>query len=132
MTSVSLSAGVFTCLTLFVNTMVVDACVTVSESDVDRHLKRYSTYDTSQGASDGIALSTALLIPEFASNPLYPRILQVFVDAATNRLHANRFLQLCALMSSDMPVTAKKRCTFGPVLGLNVVTYTIQWRRPYS
>jgi len=53
---------------------------------------------------------TALSIPEFASNPLYPRILQIFIDPQTLQLPAHRFLQLCALMSSSMPVAAKKRC----------------------
>jgi len=67
-------------------------------------------YDPSQGATSGIPLLTALSIPEFASNPLYSRILQIFVDPQTQQLHANRFLQLCALMSSNMPVAAKKRC----------------------
>jgi len=67
-------------------------------------------YDVSQGAKCGISLMTALTIPEFASNPLYPRILQIFVDPQTQQLHAHRFLQLCALMSSNMPVAAKKRC----------------------
>jgi len=85
-------------------------CVAVDESDVERHLRRYTMYDTSQDAKSGIPLSTALLIPEFASNPLYPRILQIFVDAGTKRLTAERFLQMCALMSSSMPTAAKKQC----------------------
>jgi len=79
-------------------------------------------YDRSQDAKDGISLATALSIPEFASNPLYPRILQFFVDAQTKRLHADRFLQLCALMSSSMPVSAKKRC----MLFLVIMLYILQ------
>ena len=85
-------------------------CAKVDRSDIERHLQRYSMYDPSQGAKDGIPLNTALSIPEFASNALYPRILQIFVSAETGRLSADRFLQLCALMSSSMPATAKKRC----------------------
>jgi len=85
-------------------------CTTVNRSDVERHLKRYAMYDPSPGAKDGIPLSTALSVPEFASNAFYPRILQIFVDAQSERLFADRFLQLCALMSSSMPATAKKQC----------------------
>lgn len=85
--------------------------VTVSKLDVESHLARYAIYDQSPGAKDGIPLATALSIPEFASNALYPRILQMFIDAETGRLSADRFLQLCALMSSSMPAAAKKQCT---------------------
>jgi len=91
--------------------VTVCACATVDRSDVERHLKRYTMYDTSQDAKDGIPLTTALSIPEFASNPLYPRILQIFIDAGAQRLYADRFLQLCALLSSSMPAAAKKQCT---------------------
>lgn len=85
-------------------------CAAVDRSDIERHLKRYTMYDASQDAKSGIPLTAALLIPEFASNPLYPRILQIFIDAGTERLTADRFLQLCALMSSSMPTAAKKQC----------------------
>jgi len=95
------------CLFLLRNCHV---CAAVSRSDVERHLKRYTIYDPSPGAKDGIPLITALSIPEFASNAFYPRILQIFVDAETDRLSADRFLQLCALMSSSMPAAAKKQC----------------------
>jgi len=82
----------------------------VTQSDVERHLRRYATYDQSPGAKDGIPVTTALSIPEFASNALYPRILQIFVDRQSQLLRADRFLQLCALMSSGMPTSTKKRC----------------------
>ena len=91
-------------------------CAAVDRSDVERHLKRYKIYDPSQDAKDGIPLITALSIPEFASNALYPRILQIFIDGRTERLYADRFLRLCALMSSSMPAAAKKRCIFRLIL----------------
>ena len=91
-------------------------CAAVDRSDIDRHLKRYSMMDTSPDAKAGIPLSTALSIPEFASNLLYPRILQIFVDAAAERLYADRFLQLCAVMSSKMPASAKKQCILLPLI----------------
>ena len=81
----------------------------VDENDIRNLIKRYSVYDSSENGVDGIEYETVLTIPELSGHPLIARILNQFVDNETRRLNVERFLYLCAALSSKMAVEKKRK-----------------------
>ena len=75
-------------------------------------LKRYSQFDTSEKGTNGAAVSDLLTIPEFQTNPLMVRIVELYTDPEHERVFPESFLYMCAALSSKTSVDKKRKFAF--------------------
>ncbi|ELU13260.1 hypothetical protein CAPTEDRAFT_165784 [Capitella teleta] len=83
-----------------------------NEQEIKRLLKRYATYDNSPGGTAGIKQEEILLFPEFAGNPLIPRVLDLYLNSESGRIFPDKFLYFCAILSSRTGIGAKRQMAF--------------------
>ncbi|KAK6168911.1 hypothetical protein SNE40_020068 [Patella caerulea] len=80
--------------------------------ELEKLLKRYSQYDSSERGINGIPYNTCVSIPEFSGNRLVPFIIEHHMDKNSNSIYPKEFLAICGIVSPDTSALVKKEFLF--------------------
>lgn len=91
-------------------------------------LKRYAKFDDSPKGTVGVKYNLMLTFPELQSNPVIPRLLELYIDPRSRTLYAENFVYFFALLSTKTPISKKREGmhTFIPFLGF------LTWRHQFK
>jgi serine/threonine-protein phosphatase 2B regulatory subunit len=82
--------------------------VVVSQKEIKKLYRRFQRLD--KDATGRISTDELLSIPEFAMNPLAPRIVELFMKQ-DDRISFRRFVQCLAIFHENAPLQDKIECT---------------------
>ncbi|ESO94875.1 hypothetical protein LOTGIDRAFT_227329 [Lottia gigantea] len=80
--------------------------------DVEKLLKRYAHYDSSEKGINGIPYNTCVSMPEFAGNKFAPHLMQHYMDKNSRKIYPKQFLLICGAFSPETSALKKKELLF--------------------